>query len=54
MTTGLILASQSPTRRAMLAAAGVAFEAMAAGIDEEPGSSRRGSARAISPTRWPR
>jgi septum formation protein len=31
----LILASQSASRRAMLTAAGVAFEAMAAGIDED-------------------
>lgn len=31
----LILASQSASRRAMLAAAGVPFEAMAAGVDEE-------------------
>jgi septum formation protein len=33
--TGLILASQSAARRAMLAAAGVPHEAMAAGVDEE-------------------
>ncbi|MFS0738035.1 nucleoside triphosphate pyrophosphatase [Sphingomonas sp. 1P06PA] len=32
----LILASQSPARRAMLAAADVPHEAMAAGVDEEP------------------
>lgn len=31
----LILASQSASRRAMLTAAGVPFEAMAAGVDEE-------------------
>ena len=31
----LILASQSASRRAMLAAAGVPFEAMVAGVDEE-------------------
>ncbi|CAN5364833.1 nucleoside triphosphate pyrophosphatase [soil metagenome] len=31
----LILASQSASRRAMLAAAGVPFEAVAAGVDEE-------------------
>ena len=31
----LILASQSASRRAMLAAAGVPFDAMAAGVDEE-------------------
>jgi septum formation protein len=31
----LILASQSPSRRAMLAAAGVAHEAMAPGVDED-------------------
>jgi septum formation protein len=35
MTAGLILASQSAARQAMLAAAGVAFEAIAAGVDEE-------------------
>ncbi len=33
--TGLILASQSASRRAMLAAAGVPFTARAAGVDEE-------------------
>jgi septum formation protein len=33
--TGLILASQSASRRAMLAAAAVPFEPMAAGVDEE-------------------
>ena len=33
--TGLILASQSPARRAMLEAAGVPHEAMAPGVDEE-------------------
>jgi septum formation protein len=32
---GLILASQSASRRAMLTAAGVSFEPMAAGVDEE-------------------
>ncbi|MDB5689479.1 MAG: Maf-like protein [Sphingomonas bacterium] len=32
---GLILASQSAARRAMLTAAGVTFEPMAAGVDEE-------------------
>lgn len=31
----LILASQSPSRRAMLTAAGIAFEAMAPGVDED-------------------
>lgn len=31
----LVLASQSASRRAMLTAAGVAFEAVAAGVDEE-------------------
>jgi septum formation protein len=33
--TGLILASQSASRRAMLTAAAVPFEPMAAGVDEE-------------------
>ena len=42
----LILASQSAGRRAMLADAGVPFEAMAAGIDEE---SARASLSALSP-----
>lgn len=35
MTETLILASQSASRRAMLTAAGVSFEAVAAGVDED-------------------
>jgi septum formation protein len=39
MSTGIVLASQSPRRRALLAQVGVAFEAAATDIDEsaEPG-----------------
>ena len=36
----LILASTSPIRRQMLDAAGVAFEAIAPGLDEEPFKAR--------------
>ena len=35
MTAGLLLASQSPARRAMLEAAGVPHEAVVPGVDEE-------------------